>query len=256
MNVSLVGSGNVATHLGRALVKAGHNVLGIYSRTEASASRLAAELAAKVCSSPDELPESEMYVISVSDDAIPETIKRLCTLQTDAIFVHTAGSVPMSVFEGFERHYGVVYPLQTLSKQRPVDFSRVPLFVEASDDATRFRLLEICDGLSCNVVEMDSETRRKMHLSAVFACNFVNHLYALGERMLEENGLPFELLLPLIDETAAKVHHLSPRRAQTGPAVRGDKKVMERQEQLLEDVTLRKLYRLMSESIENLSNHD
>jgi len=253
VHVVLVGAGNVATHLGRALQRAGHVVKAVYSRTEASARLLSGELEVPAFTSLEELPEADLYVLSVKDDALSEVVSRLCPGREGSMFVHTAGSVSLSVFANKARQYGVIYPLQTFSRRHEVDFAEVPLFVEASDGESLRTLLGLARSLSRNVVEMDGLSRARMHLSAVFVCNFVNHLYALGEQAMEQCGLSFELLLPLIDETARKVHVLSPRKAQTGPAVRGDESVMARQEAMIDSPVVRQLYRLMSKSIENIS---
>lgn len=252
-SVVLVGAGNVATHLGRALQETGCEVRAVYSRSEASARVLAAELGTRLMTDLADLPDADLFLLSVKDDALPGVAAQLCPRHPGSLFAHTAGSVPMSLFGGLARRYGVIYPLQTFSRQRRMDISFVPLFVEASDAAALAALTDLARSLSRYVVEMDSATRRQMHLSAVFVCNFVNHLYALGEQIMDRCGLPFDLLLPLIDETARKVHELSPRRAQTGPAVRGDKAVMDAQTAMIGDPDMRELYRMMCKSIEKIS---
>ena len=165
------------------------------------------------------------------------------------MMIHTAGSVPMSIFQGKARHYGVLYPMQTFSKNREVDFRPIPCFIEASDAQTLDTIQQLAEGISERVVEASSERRRKLHLAAVLACNLTNHCYRLAERVLEEEQTDFQLFLPLIMETARKVTQLSPREAQTGPMVRYDTQVMERQMQLLSDERTRQIYRLMAESI-------
>lgn len=156
----------------------------------------------------------------------------------------------MSVFEGRFMHYGVLYPMQTLSKYKDVEFSEIPFFVEGNSERALQLARALAESISEYVYNCSSEQRRHLHLAAVFACNFVNHCYALSARLLEKQGIPFDVMLPLIDETARKVHVLSPIEAQTGPAVRYDENVIRMQADLLSDEPeLRELYLKMSESI-------
>lgn len=249
-SVALLGAGNVATHLGAALVVNGYRVTGVYSRTAASADRLAGHLGCPGTDCLDRLTPGEWCIFAVKDDALPALAKRWTALHPDTFCLHTAGSVPMDVFAGHADRYGVLYPLQTFSKARAVDFRRVPCFVEANGAPQLETLTALARTLSDRVVALPSERRRYLHLAAVLACNFANHCYDLAARLLEREGLPFDLLLPLIDETAAKVHDLAPREAQTGPAVRYDREVINRQLDLLADrPELRQLYAAMSQSI-------
>ena len=160
----------------------------------------------------------------------------------------------MSVFNNLAVNYGVLYPLQTFSKQNPLDFDSIPCLIEGANAFSQDVLWRIANALSKNVHLASSEDRRVMHLAAVFGCNFVNLCYTLANETLKSRGLDFELLLPLIDETAAKVHRMGPLEAQTGPAVRKDKKVMQGQMQLIDDADQRRLYELMSEMIHKLAN--
>ena len=149
----------------------------------------------------------------------------------------------MSLFEGYTSRYGVFYPMQTFSKERLVDFAEIPLFIEGDDPAIR----QLAESISRRVYELSTEARKYLHLSAVFACNFVNHCYALSAALLEQHGLPFDAMLPLIDETARKVHELHPHDAQTGPAVRYDENVIRMQTALLADnPELQQIYELLS----------
>jgi predicted short-subunit dehydrogenase-like oxidoreductase (DUF2520 family) len=156
----------------------------------------------------------------------------------------------MQVFDGLAAHYGVFYPMQTFSKERALDFSRIPIFLEGSDPVALGVARTLAESVSRQVVELSGEGRRRLHLAAVFACNFANHCYELASEVLQEQGLPFSVMQALVDETAAKVSELSPRQAQTGPAVRYDQNVMEAQLSLLADRPLaQQIYRLMSKSI-------
>lgn len=249
--VVLVGAGNVNVHLGKAMKRAGFEVLQVYSRTVAAASGLAQELGTAFTVSMDELcADADVYVVALKDAVLQELIPHIVKANPEAVFVHTAGSMPMQVWEVYAQHYGVLYPMQTFSKRREVDFSSVPFFVEADGEETLRALKVLAGRLSPNVHDATSEQRRFLHLAAVFACNFSNHMYALCHRLLESNGLPFEVMLPLIDETARKVHELSPAEAQTGPAIRYDKNVIDKHLELLEgNPELQDLYEKISKSI-------
>ena len=163
--------------------------------------------------------------------------------------------MPLSVLQGYARHYGVFYPMQSFSKERQVDFSLIPLFLESSDEETDKLSHQLAQSISQRIFVLSSEDRRHLHLAAVFACNFANHCYALSAKVLEKHGLPFNVMLPLIDETAEKVHKLHPKEAQTGPAIRWDKNVLAAQKALLaEEPEMQQIYELMSKSIHKLAN--
>jgi len=245
----------VATHLSQALQCAGHEICGVCSRTATSAHKLGTLLGCPATTDPQELPAAETYIFAVKDDALAGQIRQLALRRSDALFVHTAGSVPMQVFAPYADHYGVIYPLQTFSKSRRVDFSEIPCFIEASSPQVLAQIKALAGSISGCTIEMDSERRRFLHLSAVFACNFANHCYAMATAILQQEGLAPEWLLPLIDETARKVHDMPPQAAQTGPAVRGDERVMAGHRQLLAGYdTARAVYETMSRSIHELSS--
>ena len=253
--LTIIGSGNVATHIGKALQRQGYIINGVFSHTLANAEQLAAALHCPATDSIGDVPEADAFLFSVKDSALPslasEIVKRFGKTPT---YIHTAGCIPVSIFGNGATRQAVIYPLQTLSKQREIDFRTVPLFIEATDAETLAAVKEVAETLSDTVREMSSENRRRLHLAAVFACNFVNHCYALGEKVMEKAGLDFSYLLPLVDETAAKAHTLSPRAAQTGPAVRWDDNVMQTHLDLLEDEPrMAEIYRLLSQSIKEYS---
>lgn len=251
MRIVLIGAGNLATHLGLALHQAGHEVLQVFSRTQESAHALAARVGGEAVTEINGLrQDADIYICALKDAVLPQLLPQLCKGRESGVFFHTAGSLPLSVFEGYARHYGVLYPMQTFSKKREVDFSIIPCFIEADCDATLETIAALARSISNNVRSLSSEQRKYLHLSAVFACNFANHCYDLAGTLLEDNGLPFDVLLPLIDETAQKVHSLTPRDAQTGPAVRYDENVINAQQRLLEDwPRMQEIYELMSKSI-------
>ncbi|MDR2138623.1 MAG: DUF2520 domain-containing protein [Tannerella sp.] len=255
MKVVFIGSGNVATHLSVAMQKAGYTIGQIYSRHETNARTLAGRLHCDWTAKTSEITSTaDLYVFAAKDDALPELLAQMPV--NNALWIHTAGSIPMHVFKGYTTHYGVLYPLQTFSKNRNTDFRRVPCLIEALLPEDETRLHEIAVRLSDNVRTLSSEKRKFVHLAAVFACNFSNHMYVLAGKLVEEQGLSSNILLPLIDETAAKIHALSPSDAQTGPALRGDRKILEHHLALLSDPAMREMYQLISNHIYNETKYE
>ena len=254
MKIVLIGAGNLATHLGKALHAAGHDMVQVFSRTMQSAETLASLLDAEPLTDMAQVrDDADVYIFSVKDSALEQLISQLCGGEKK-VFLHTAGSMPMSVFRGKALHYGVLYPMQTFSKQREVDFSIIPCFIEANDEFAQKQIEGLAVQISHRVYQLSSEDRRYLHLSAVFACNFANHCYAVSQELLQQHGIPFDVMLPLIDETAAKVHGMTPKEAQTGPAVRYDENVIGKQIQLLENQPyFQKIYDCMSKSIHELN---
>ena len=188
--------------------------------------------------------DADLYIIAVSDRSIPSVAEEL--KDVEGLVVHTAGSVPMDVLSQGRR--GVLYPLQTISKTRQLPASKVPFYIEASQEKDLELLRELAESMGSKATVMTSEKRRYLHLAAVFCCNFVNRLYGITADLLEEHEIPFSAMLPLIKETADKVERLTPHQAQTGPAVRWDEEVMAQQMTLLDDEQ-RELYQLLSKSI-------
>ena len=240
MKIVLIGRGRLATNWEHALLQVGHDVVSINSRTLES------------------LPlEADVFVVAVKDAALTDVLRAATKGREDQLFVHTAGSMPMNLFAGLTAHYGVFYPMQTFSKERLVDFNEISVFLETNDAASMERLKMLAATLTPHVYELDSEGRKHLHLAAVFACNFVNHCYALSAEVLKAKGLPFSVMLPLVDETAQKVHELSPKDAQTGPAVRGDQNVMQMQAGMLADIpAVKQIYEALSNDIQRLADND
>ena len=257
MKIVLIGAGNLATHLGKALHAAGHDMIQVFSRTMQSAETLASLLDAEPLTDIAQVrDDADVYIFSVKDSALEQLISQLCGGEKK-VFLHTAGSMPMSVFRGKALHYGVLYPMQTFSKQREVDFSIIPCFIEANDEFALKQIEGLAGQISHRVFQLSSEDRKYLHLSAVFACNFANHCYAASQKLLQQHGIPFDVMLPLIDETAAKVHGMTPKEAQTGPAVRYDENVIGKQIQLLENQPyFQKIYDCMSKSIHELESEN
>ena len=257
MKIILIGSGNLATHFAISLHKSGNEItqlkIGvsqIFSRSLENAKLLAQKTESTYTDDISEINrDADLYIFSVKDDALPEILAKMP--KTTGVWAHTAGSVPMNIFSEYTDNYGVIYPLQTFSKNREIDFSEVPVFVEGSSSETERVLETLALQISENVQLLSSEKRKYLHLAAVFACNFTNHLYALSAEIVEKEGISFDVLKPLIVETAAKVMEMKPKEVQTGPAVRFDEGVMNKQIDLLGDERLRDIYRLLSESIFN-----
>ncbi len=251
MRIVLVGAGNLATNLGRTLKQSGENIIQLYSHTEKSASKLGTELNIPYTTNILDLSkDAELYIVSLKDSVLQKFLPLLVEGREKALFVHTAGSVPLSIWNGIAQRGGVFYPMQTFSKNRNVDFRRIPCFIEACNKKDEKVLCGLAGKLSQKVVVLDSEKRKYLHLAAVFACNFTNHMYNITAQILEHHGIPFNVMLSLIDETAAKVHELSPINAQTGPAVRYDEDVMNRQIALLaENPEWQDLYKRISNNI-------
>lgn len=251
MKISFVGSGNVATHLAKAFYHAGFNIFEICSPTLEHAKLLAEKVEASYLENVSELKETDLLVISAKDD---EIINIVNLIQTNVgCIVHTSGATNINVFKNKFENYGVLYPLQTFSKNTDLDFSTVPLCIEGSNSLIESQLIEIGNKLSGSVQVIDSLKRKQIHLAAVFVCNFVNHLFAIGDNLLKESHISFDILMPLIDETVRKIKMDNPLKVQTGPAVRDDKKVMANHLELLNDMPeFQEIYKLLSSSIKNM----
>jgi len=270
--VVFIGAGNVATNLSFTMQEAGFSIVQIYSRSINSAQTLAEKLKCGYTTNLKEITtEADLYIFAISDDALHNVLDTMradtvlqsntCTNQSNddcttipassgkGIWIHTSGSLPMDVFSGISDSYGILYPLQTISKQRKADFSKVPLFIEGNTAGVETAIRDIAVRLSENVTVLSSDKRRYLHLAAVFACNFSNHLFTVASQILEKQDIDWRVLLPLIDETANKLYSMHPGQAQTGPAIRGDRTIMELHKSLLDDESLCQLYEMISESI-------
>ena len=193
--------------------------------------------------------DADIYIISVKDDALQDVAKQLGEKPINGIVIHTAGSMAMDVLEGSCKHYGVLYPMQTFSKAKTVDFGRIPCFVEASDEETKRTVRELAEILSDHVYEMNSEERQWLHVAAVFACNFANCCFGMADDILRKHGLDFGVMLPLVEETVSKLRTLKPSEAQTGPARRKDMNVINKHLDMLKDQKEKDVYRMMTEEI-------
>ncbi|MBQ4491781.1 MAG: DUF2520 domain-containing protein, partial [Deltaproteobacteria bacterium] len=191
--IILIGAGNLATHLGKALHDSGLQVAQVYSRTEKSARPLAEAIAAEPVTLLDQITDrADLYLYAIKDDALPEVIRAISARK--GVHAHTAGGVPMSVFEGMREHYGVFYPLQTFSKEKPVNFRAIPIFLEANTPSGLALLHEVAARIADRSFELDSKQRETLHVASVFACNFANHLWSISANLLAEEQLPFDVL--------------------------------------------------------------
>jgi predicted short-subunit dehydrogenase-like oxidoreductase (DUF2520 family) len=247
--ITLIGSGRVATQLGLQLHRMGKKIVQVYSRNLQHAQNLAKQVTAAPVNDLSALNgATDLIIIAVSDHAIGTVTKKLNTGNT--VVVHTSGSTPMSALEGIATHYGVLYPLQTFTKAKAVDFTKVPFCIEASGDTTQQALFALAGGLSQDVHLVNSGQRLALHTAAVFVSNFVNYMYLTGEEILQSANLPFQLLKPLIAETAEKINLMPPHQAQTGPALRNDEVTINKHLELLAGTPEKQtLYRLLSHSI-------
>ncbi|MEQ7802341.1 DUF2520 domain-containing protein [Pedobacter sp. ASV1-7] len=248
MKIVCLGSGNVATHMAIAFKDNGADIAQVWSRDFENARELANKTEAQAISDLKDVDESaDLYLIAVKDDAIEKISKALRNV--NGLVVHTSGATNIDVLQN-HKQYGVFYPLQTFSKSQPLDFIRVPLCLEANTDENMSLLQLAAMKLSPLIYEVDSKQREILHVAGVFACNFVNHMYQLSYQMLQKNNLDFEILRPLIVETAAKVQDAIPADVQTGPAARNDKKTILKHEELLKKMPhMQEIYKILSNSI-------
>lgn len=249
LSAVIIGAGNVATHLAHALAERCH-VAQIYSHTATNAALLAQSIGCRNytadlgCITAD----ADLYIISVKDDAIEAVVAAIP--DNGALWLHTSGSKSINVFAEHRSQYGVIYPMQSFVKQIPVDFSKVPFFIEGSNDAATALTEQLAHALSEHVYHADSETRCRLHIAAVLCCNFPNHLWALAYDVLKPAGIPFNVMLPLIQTSVDKLSHVAPAETQTGPAIRRDYEILSKHLAMLSGDT-HTIYDILSQSIIN-----
>lgn len=251
MEVVLIGSGSVATHLGLALQAKGITISQIYSRNVNNAETLSKKLNTPFITDISEIyMDADIYFYALTDTAFKSILRKM--KMPDGIQVHTAGCIPMSDFEGFATQYGVFYPLQTFSINKTVDFSQIPICIEACNMEVQQKLVDLAKLLSDKIYLVNSEHRRNLHLAAVFACNFTNFMYDVASKILDDSGFTFDMIQPLIAETAVKIKTMNPYEAQTGPALRMDDKTISKHLLLLKKrPDLSKIYKLLTKNIYN-----
>lgn len=247
IRITLIGSGNVAQHLIKAFAKSELiEIVQVYSRKKETLSSLIEF--DKITNDFEDLKEADLYIIAVSDKAISDVSKQLPF--QNRIVVHTSGAASLDVLDSKNRK-GVFYPLQTFSKSKDIDFSTVPMCLEA-ENTFDFRVLETAaKNISNAVFAINSDQRKALHVSAVFVNNFTNHLYQIGQEICEEHQVPFEILRPLIQETAEKINTLNPADAQTGPAKRNDLLTIDSHLNFLTTENQKNIYKILTQSIQN-----
>jgi predicted short-subunit dehydrogenase-like oxidoreductase (DUF2520 family) len=253
MKIVIIGSGNVATHFGISLQEAKHEIMQVYSRSESSAKSLAKKLNCSFTTSISDITaHAEFYLVALSDEAIKPFLKKFEI--RNRLIVHTSGSTPLAVFGNKFSQCGVLYPVQTFSKTRKIDFRKVPVCIEGNNDFSKKKIKSIARTLTRQIHFVDSSKRKTIHLAAVFANNFSNHCFVIAEKILSNKNVPFDILRPLIHETAEKVQFDSPADMQTGPAKRGDLSIQEEHVLMLaKRKEFLKIYKLISESISEMS---
>ncbi len=254
MRIVILGAGNIATTLAPALARVGHEIAQVYSRTLHSCLILNQRLQTAgqepllTNSLTDIITDADLYVYALPDDVIPDVASLLKT-NSRSVHLLVAGTVSLSVFDSKQRK-AVMYPFQSFSRQKEVDLRGVPMLIEAGDDETLREVKQLAQQLSDKVFEANLEERCRLHLAGVLVNNFTNHLYNIAKQQLDRANLPFDLLLPLIDYTAQKVHQMTPEQAQTGPAVRHDEHTIGINMSLLDNPTHRQLYQLFTQDIQ------
>jgi len=252
IKIALIGTGNVAWHLAIAFENAGHTITDVYNREKEKALEFSKGLyqAAATNSLDFRTSEAEIFIMAISDDAI-ESISQNTQLPSNAILIHTSGAIGVNLL-GYSNtsNMGVFYPLQTFSKYKKVKIDDVLICIEGSNQETTSKLTALATSISTKVELIDSEKRKSIHLAAVFACNFTNHMLSLSKEIMNHQGLDFDILKPLISETLNKSFEVGPENSQTGPAKRNDLQTLDRQYKALEnDTDVAELYRLISQHI-------
>lgn len=247
IRITLIGSGNVAQHLIKAFAKSELvEIVQVYARKKETLASLVDF--DKIVNDFEDLKEADIYIIVVSDKAISEVAKKLPF--QNRVVVHTSGAASLDVLDSKNRK-GVFYPLQTFSKNKEIDFSTIPMCLEA-ENTFDFRVLEsLAKSISNAVYPINSNQRKALHVAAVFVNNFTNHLYQIGQEICEEHQVPFDVLKPLIQETSEKIKTLNPVDAQTGPAKRHDATTIESHLEYLTNENQKNIYKILTQSIQN-----
>jgi predicted short-subunit dehydrogenase-like oxidoreductase (DUF2520 family) len=245
--IVIIGSGNVAEHLIRAFnLSENSEVVQLYSRNIITGKEISNKCNVPFTNELEEIIEADLYIIAVIDSAINEISTALPF--NDRLVVHTSGATNIDVIN-YKNRQAVFYPLQSFTKGKKIDFSTIPICIETIDKEDCKLLFEIGRSISNTVSQVSSEQRQYLHASAVFVNNFTNHMFHIGKEIAEHHNVDFELLKPLIKETIDKLQHKTPKEAQTGPAVRGDKSTMKKHLKLIPNEKHREIYRLITESI-------
>lgn len=250
MKICLVGSGNLGSNLGKSMMDAKMDIIQVISRNIKNAKNLAQELNADYTDKIEEYNrDAEIIIFSVSDDSIPELLRKADF--GNRLLIHTAGSVSQNVFEGHSNKYGILYPLQTFSKEESVCFKEIPIFTESNKESSLAIIDTLAKQLSTKVYHATSDERLSIHVAAVFACNFTNHLYHIAHDILQDISVDFDVFAPLLRQTAERaIKTGDPIKSQTGPALRQDEGTMQKHlEKLKQNEGLTELYKFMSNRI-------
>jgi predicted short-subunit dehydrogenase-like oxidoreductase (DUF2520 family) len=230
--ITFIGAGNVATNLSLELKKKGYEIVEVWSKTEASAAILANKLKCNTISNLDKISKTDLIIISVKDKYIKEVIDNIADKNT--AIVHTSGSVDLSVFAE-NKNPAVFYPLQSFNKNIDVKFNNLPICIESNNSELEDKLVKIANSITQSVHLVNSEQREKLHIAAVFACNFTNHMLSISNKIMNDNSMDFDILKPLIEHTFKKAIKNTPKEMQSGPAIRGEYNIIEKHLNILEE---------------------
>lgn len=253
IKIVLIGSGRVGFHLGNKLHEVGFNVIQVFSRQKKKAKELAQLIDSKPINNLSKISkEGDLYILAISDNAISKVSKTLSKLiKKNALIVHTSGATPISVFEKHFKRFGILYPLQTFSFEKKPDFSKIPICIDSQKKKDLNFLKKLALKISPNVHHLSDLQRSKLHVSAVFVNNFVNHLYFIGKKILDEENISLNILKPLIIETSEKILENDPINMQTGPAIRKDTETIKSHLVHLEkNPELQEIYQIITQSIQ------
>ena len=244
-NITLIGSGNVATNLGLSLFNKGYKIKQVWSKQLKNADILAKKINSSSTDSLEKLQNADLYIVAIKDDAVKSVLQKLNVTN----IVHTSGSIGLEVFNEKFDNYGVFYPLQTFNKDLTINISDTPIFIEANNKVFENKIFDIGNKLSESIFKINSEQRKQLHIAAVFACNFTNHMFSIADTILTKSDIDFKLLLPLINQTVLKVYKNKPSKVQTGPAKRNDKEVISSHIECISEKRTKDIYKLISDSI-------
>ena len=247
--ILLVGSGNVATHLGINLKRNNYIIKQVFSRCIENAKDLAKKVDADYTNKPENIVATDLTIIAISDDSIKDVLDFLPDVPT----VHTSGHTNINILKNSFTSYGVIYPLQSFKKNIELNFTDIPFLIEGNTKEFENNLIEVCSCLSVNTIRVNSSERKKIHLAAVYACNFSNHMQVIAKEIMEDAKINYKLLIPLIKQTFSKLEE-DPKMKQTGPAVRKDHNILDNHINLIKKDEHKEIYKLISNSI--IKTHD
>ena len=244
-NIVLIGSGSVATHLGLALKNKNYIIKQVFSKNLKNAKKLAKKLDSKAIDKIEEMMQTDLVIISITDYAIEKIISKIKTTN----IIHTSGGLDLNIFKNKFKNYGVLYPVQTFNKKITLNFYKVPLCIEANNLKFKKELKKLAKSISKSVFEITSKQRKKIHIAAVFSSNFSNHMFAISDNILQKENIKFSILMPLIKQTVKKLENNKAKDIQTGPAKRKDQEMINKHLQNIEDKEIREIYKKISHNI-------